>query len=295
MILLDFYKQHNKPTVICLGRFDGLHLGHLSLIERAKQLKLNSSNAVDVCVFSFFKSEPISRLNTIFTQEEALFEIEKTNADAVIYAYQTQDFYNTTAIDFLTTLKNNFSPVAIICGDDYTFGKNKSGNVEFLQTFCNDNDINLVVTPMVTIDGNKVASTFIKECLAIGDIERANLYLGKKYYMSGIIMQGRGDGSKLGFATANINAPDKMPIKNGVYLTKALLDGKLYDSITNYGTAPTFGDEKVKIETHILGEFDNLYGKKITIYFDKFLRETKKFDTVDQLKAQIKKDLSIYD
>ena len=97
MILLDVYKKHNKPTIICLGRFDGLHIGHQALIEDAKKIKNNCGIDCDVCVFSFFKSEPISRLNTIFTQKETILEIENTKADAIIYAYETPEFFNTAA------------------------------------------------------------------------------------------------------------------------------------------------------------------------------------------------------
>lgn len=295
MILLDVYKKHDKPTIICLGRFDGLHIGHQALIKDAKKIKNNCGIDCDVCVFSFFKSEPISRLNTIFTQKETILEIEKTKADAIIYAYETPEFFNTAANDFLTLLNDNFNPIAIVCGEDYTFGKGKSGTVETLKDFCKINNIKLNVTPMVLIDGLKVSSTTIKELIISGNVEKANQLLGKKYYISGIIMHGRGDGSKLGFATANIQTPNKLPLKNGVYLTKTLLDGKLYNSITNFGDAPTFYDNETKIETHILSSFDNLYGKEIIIYFDKFLRDTKKFDTISELKAQLNKDLSNYD
>ena len=122
------------------------------------------------------------------TQKETILEIENTKADAIIYAYETPEFFSTSANDFLTLLNDNFNPIAIVCGEDYTFGKGKSGTVETLKDFCKINNIKLNVTPMVLIDGLKVSSTTIKELIISGNVEKANQLLGKKYYISGIIM-----------------------------------------------------------------------------------------------------------
>lgn len=292
MKIVSYFEQQNRPAVICLGRFDGLHIGHKKLVDEAKRLKTILCKESEVCLFYFKQTRAIGRLNAIFTYEEAVLKFREEGIDKIIVAPLDKDFFSISKEDFLSGLKQNFSPVAIVCGEDYTFGMNKSGDVNFLKKFCDANGIILSVVPTVLYDGKKASSTMVKSFLLKGEVSKANTLLGSPYYIIGNVKKGRGDGSKIGFATANIDIdPQKSPLKEGVYKTVTEIDGITYKSVSNYGAAPTFNDTGLKIETHVLGDPGITYGKSITVYFIDYLRDTFKFKSKEQLIKQLQKDI----
>ena len=226
------------------------------------------------------------------TFEERVDKLEKLSVKSVISTVFTKEFSSVLAEDFLKILFTNFSVKAIVCGRDYKFGKGGLGSVELLEKFCKKNGAKLVIASDVLIDGNKISTTLVKNLLQEGKIEKANALLTFPYEITGEIVKDRQVGRKLGFPTANvlINS-EKAPLKVGVYKTTVILGGKEYNCITNYGSRPTYNLDGVLTETYIDGFNGDLYGQKLTVYFNEFLRDCVKFDNENQLIAQLKSDL----
>ena len=288
MKILSFFQSSAVPRAICLGRFDGLHKGHISLIDAARSFR-----DLKPALFTIKSAEP-SR--DILTFSELLSACDKAGIETVIAANADKEFFSTAPKDFLNALKDRFAVKAVVCGEDFTYGNARSGNTETLKDYCSANGIDLRVIKTVTLNGEKVSSSKIKEALTLGDITRANSMLGRPYFISGIVGRGRGDGAKLGFKTANIDYPqDKTEIKSGVYATETIIEGKKYKSVTNVGASLTFGQSRPVVETHVLNFDGDLYGQNIIIQFNVFLRDGIKFSSAKELKAQIEKDIKYYD
>lgn len=292
MKLLDYYKPYTDKNVICLGRFDGLHLGHKTLIYKGLEIKNGYGYDTKLAVFMFQGSGAIGRLGLIYTFRESIERLKSEPVDNVIVAPETSDFFNIDKSEFLETIKNNFNPVAIICGEDYRFGHNREGDKEYLREFCLKNGIALCVIPLVKIHGEKVSSSKIKELISEGRVDEAYDFLGENYFIRGQVLKGRGVGRKLGFPTLNVMiSPDKVPLKEGVYATFTSFNGEIHPSVTNYGCAPTFSDNTKLVETHVINSHCDLYGFDVKIDFKRYLRPNVKFDSVDELIEQLKKDV----
>ncbi len=294
MKISEIFEKTSNDTIICLGRFDGLHLGHLELLNEAKNIKKNTFKSAEVAIFSIL---PTNDGLSIFSKEETLLKAQKNSVERLIFAKPDKEFFEISASDFLALLKENFNPKAIICGDDYRFGYNRLGSVETLNDFCKQNDILLKVLPLKMLNGEKISSTKIRRYLVGGEIEKANELLGSNYFVLGKVEKGRGLGKTLNFPTANVKiSSQKVQLKHGVYQTRTSVDGKIYKSVSNFGEAKTFDCKKVLLETHILGFSGNAYGKEILVEFIRFIRENVKFSSKNELCEQVKKDIeSCYD
>ena len=296
MIITSFNEKRNNSIVICLGGFDSIHKGHKLLIERANDIK-NRFNAVSaVFTYDNYFGSPQNKGNgLVFTYEERLDRLEKLGVDEVCVAHFDAEFSQIEPTDFFAKLCDNRLIRAVICGKDFKFGKNASGNIELLERLCKQNNIELYICDFVYDEKDrKVSSSLIKENLLLGNIEKVNDLLGSHYSISGEVVEGRKVGRKLGFPTANIAiSKDKIFPKSGVYATFVEIEGKRYGAITNLGNAPTFNQDTNLVECHIVGFNGELYGKRLTVYFNTFIRDIRKFDSVDQLIAQLKEDLKV--
>lgn len=293
MKIFDFYKKEKTPLVLALGFFDSIHIGHCEIIKRCQSLA-KSLSATD-CVFTFKNdiSSVVSKSKgLVFTYEERLKKLEKLQVKSIISTSFTNEFSKIESLDFLKTITDNFNVLAVVCGEDYTFGKGGKGRVNDLKDFCSKRGIKFEIVKQIEIKGQKISTSLIKEELSLGRIESANELLGSPYFITGEVIKDRQVGRCLGFPTANIplNA-QKLPLKLGVYHTLVELDGVKYDCITNFGARPTFGLNDVLTETYIDGFNGDLYGKSITVNFKRFLRDLIKFNSAEELKAQLKKDL----
>ncbi len=292
MKLLDYYKPQTYKNVICLGRFDGLHLGHKTLIYKGLEIKHGYGYDTKLAVFMFQGSRSIGRLGRIYTFRESVERLKSEPVDNIIVAPETTEFFNIDKFEFLQTIKNNFNPVAIICGEDYRFGHNREGDKNYLKEFCQNNGIELCVIPLVKLRGEKVSSSKIKQLITEGKVIEANEFLGENYFIHGQVIRGRGVGRKLGFPTLNMMIDsEKVPLKEGVYATFTCFNGEIHPSVTNFGPAPTFSDDVKLVETHVLNCRCDLYGLDVKIDFKRYLRPNIKFNSVDELIEQIKKDI----
>lgn len=281
MLKTVFLQDEREPSggVMLLGGFDGMHLGHRKLLEKAKSYGLPVGVMTIVggkdteSVFTFAEREKIfRRLGIDFVFELPFSEIKALSAD-----------------EFLSLLFDNFSPQAFVCGEDFRFGKGAAGTPAMLKE---STRVRVEVETLVEVNGEKVSTTAIKRALAVGEVEKANTLLGEEFFLLGEVVAGRKIGRTLGFPTANIVYPkEKYALKKGVYETRVQLDGAVYKGITNYGARPTFSDEQVCTETYLDGFTGDLYGKTLEVRFVRFLREIRKFDGVERLKEQLQKDI----
>lgn len=261
-----------------LGGFDGLHIGHKTLVEKARSFGLPVGvmtivGGKDENVFTFSEREKIFRENGIdFAFELPFSEIRDMSPRA-----------------FLQTLEERFSPVVFVCGDDFRFGKDAKANAQTLTEYTR---VRVETERLLTLEGEKISTRQIKGLLAEGKVAEANQLLGEPFFLTGIVQKDRGVGKMLGFPTANIPYPQgKFAIKKGVYETRVRVGGTEYRCITNYGARPTFDNEYEVTETYLDGFSGDLYGKELTVSFVRYLRDIQKFDTVDALTAQLQEDI----
>ncbi len=290
---LLFDKQYDEKIVIALGFFDCIHIAHIELLKKAKEIA--DRFGAKLCMFTF-RSDKTGILygneGSVLTYEERLQKAERLGVDCVLFADFDERFMNISANDFIFKILNNFEVKGIVCGFDYTFGKNAEGNSKTIEDIAQKNGIIFEVIKKREFCNKKISTTDIKILLKGGEIKTANVFLAEPYFISGVVVEGRKVGRKIGFPTANIlKNIEKMPIKYGVYKTFTYIDGKVYKGITNFGNAPTFNENKMLFETHIDGFSGNLYGKRLTIYFEDYLRPIGKFSSVDELKNRLTKDL----
>lgn len=277
-------------TAIALGTFDGLHEGHRAVLE-----KILPFYSIAVT----FKLPP----KAVITGKPQLLilpqERKKRLCDFGINQVVMQDFddvRNIDALDYLKNLRDKYHPSLIACGFNYRFGKNALGDSGLLQKFCNDNNIEFCCVPP-QCDGDKViSSTVIRDYIKNGNVKKASSLLYGGFGFMSTVLHGDARGRTIGFPTANQAYPELLvKPKFGVYISKVTVDGNEYKAITNIGLRPTFKTEKIGCETYIKGLSKDLYGKEVKIELLDFVREEKKFDSVEQLETAIKKDVNLLD
>ena len=284
----------DKKTVIALGYFDSVHKGHRLVMETARRFA--EQNDADFVVFTFGGNLKAMLLGEqekyVYSPIEREKMIKELGADQVFFAPVTKEFLSKDKTEFLDYLNEKYNVLAYVSGSDYRFGKNGSGNVEFLEEYANKNNQRFIKVEMLNFYNEKISTTRIKGLLAKGNISYANRLLGKNYFITGNVVRDRGVGKKLGFPTVNIKLEkDKFKLRSGVYKGRTTIDGKEYKTIINYGARPTFSLEEKLVEAHVIDYEGDLYDREITLVFDEFMREIKKFESKEQLIEQLKIDI----
>lgn len=288
----DFYTKNNQNSVIALGFFDSMHVGHQKVLKTCKELSQKLS--AEAIAFTFSNSLSVFGKGDklLSTYEERLEKFSEFGIQSVLKAPCDEEFFAISSNDFLLKLKNDFNAVGIVCGEDFTFGAGGCGDVETLRKFCAEYDILLEIVPVLMINGKKIGARDIKLLVADGKIKDANQLLGYTYTIIGTVKRGRGDGSKFVVPTINIDYPTvKVIPKSGVYVTKIRVDGIEYLGITNVGEHPTFDDCSKNIETYLIDAKVDLYGREVSIRFVEYIRDIIKFPDANQLKLQIQDDI----
>ena len=283
-----------NKIILALGYFDSIHIGHRKIIE--KTVELSKKFGVQPALFSFdgdlakFLGKPCGQVFTKSEKEEILHGL---GIDFLVYAPITKEYLSLSKNEFLEQLNAKYDIVGYVCGDDFTFGAKAQGNTDDLSNYSITHNQFLEVISEVSYDSLRVSTTRIKELLSLGKIIEVNKLLDSDYFISGKVISGRGDGSKIGLPTANISfAEEKYKIKPGVYGGYVYIDGVKYKTVINYGVAPTFNFDKTVLEAYVIGYNGDLYGKDITLYFTCYLRDIVKFSSKDELVSQIKKDIN---
>lgn len=280
--------EYDFPALIVLGCFDAIHIGHAELLKKAKlQAKING---LDLGVMMFAEGKGGRQ---VFTFEERLSFLSAYNAKFVLKIDYTDEFKKTAPLDFLHNIEEHINAKAYMSGKDFRFGAGAKGKSFTLKNYADDEDNGVWYMPVkdIMVDGEKVSTTLIKSCIESGNIQRANALLGREYFVSGEVCTGHGRGRELGFPTANIVYPEnKVLVKTGVYGVEAEIDGAMYRGVANCGPRPTFGEDTTVLEVYFEGLSEDLYGKTITVKFLNYIRSIKKFDSAEELSAQIARD-----
>ena len=290
IVFTEPFVQIKGKTAVALGFFDGVHVGHKAVIENA--VKYSRENNIPSVVWTFLNSPKKASLSITDNDErKALFEA--LGVDLLIAFPFSEDVKGLTKDKFVNTvLKENLNAQKVFCGFNYSFGAGGKGTPEELKQLCEKQDISVEISKEISVDGETVSSTRIREYIENGFPEKASRLLGRPYSISGTVTNGKKLGRTLGFPTANVHIPEnKVFPKDGVYLTVTSFEGKSLYGITNIGTNPTV-DEKIRRAENFIFDFgEDIYGKEIKIEFLRFIRGERKFDSVELLAAQVKKDI----
>lgn len=295
--LKDAYELLSQ-SVVALGNFDGVHKGHQSIISKA--VELASENNLISVVFTF-QNHPLNFIsgNTIVKNienfDDKVIEIEKLGVDYLVAlpfdkAVQKMSPGRFAKHILLQGLKCKIA----VCGFNYSFGEYGSGKAEDLLALGKELGYETHIMPEYDIDGMLVSSTSLREFIEIGDFEKFYLFTGRPFFIKGSVIYGENLGNKLGFPTANINLiKDNILPPKGVYITNIYVNNACYRSVTNLGNKPTVGTFGLNLETHIIDFNQNIYGEIIKVEFIKKIRDEVTFDTIDELKLQISRDIEI--
>lgn len=285
-----------KPTGVGLGNFDGLHIGHMALINTTiSESRINGLNSL---VYTFTKHpETILRkklFSPLLTSPGKKVELlSQTPLNYIFFDEFDENYSRMSGEEFVSKiLVDRLGVKLAVAGYNYTFGYKGQGNVDFLKEMGKKYNFRVIEIPPVKIDNEVVSSTVIRKYVSRGEMDRVFKLLGRHYSITGTVASGRRLGGTLGFPTANIHPEDFLILpEHGVYVTRTLLEGKLYSSITNIGRNPTFEEKEIIVETHILDFDEDIYGKNIEVFFFEKLRGEKKFRDVNELAAQIAVDV----
>lgn len=293
---LDAELKNKYPaTVIALGTFDGLHLGHTDVINTARNYAERSGLKLAVFTFS---NHPLALIRPdlvpvrIISAEEKIKLLESFGVDYLINIPFTEDFAALSPDEFLDRLAC-FNYRCLVVGENFTYGFLGSGKTETLERSGRKNGFDVIVRPLVKMNGNVVSSTGIRNLIQAGHIEYANRMLGRAYAITGKIVHGEQRGRKLGFPTANIELlHGEMAVPApGVYAVTASIEGSIYEGMGNIGNNPTFNDvEHARLEVNLFNCSGDLYGKTMSVQFHKYIRAEKKFSGVEELCRQIEED-----
>ena len=299
---LTYYKNFNikknhQKSIILIGNFDGVHLGHQKLFDRAKKHKKKENLKIGVVTFDpipkmFFnkklKNYRISNLN----QKINIFK--KFKVDFVINKKFDKKFSKIKCNKFISEIiYKKLNPKIIFVSNNFRFGNKREGDVKLLKLLEKKYNYKIINPPTLKKKNKTISSTLIRKLLADGKLNLANNYLNRNWSIEGVVKKGRNMGKKIGFPTCNIDIENYVIAKPGVYAVKVniLNSNKILKGIANLGYRPTFNQKKILLEVNIFNFSRNLYNKKLTVEFIKFIRSEKKFKGIDQLKKQIKLDL----
>lgn len=286
----------NKNLSLAFGFFDGVHLGHKAVIKSAVDFAKQNNTKSAVITFQdhpccfFYHVQP----EYIIRRHDKIKFFEELGVDYLYFIKFDEYLAMMDASDYLQeVIMKNFAPSAISTGFNHSFGAHKSGDVHFLTQMQDEFNYKYFEIQPVLFNSEVVSSTRIREDLALGNIEMVNAMLGYNYFLEETVIEGQHLGRTLGFRTANLVYPDKLvEVGKGVYAVSVEVEGNTYKGVANYGFRPTVSkNEKSVLEIHILDFDKDIYGEKIKVNFIKKIRDEKKFDSLESLKAQINEDI----
>ena len=292
-------KTHHKGSIILIGNFDGLHLGHQKLFTLAKKYKKKYSLSVGVLTF-----EPMPKMYfnkniknfRISNQKQKISLLNKFNVDFVITKKFNKDFSKIKSIDFIENiLKKKLKAKFIFVSNNFKFGNKREGDVKQLIKCETKYNYKIINPKPLLIKKKIVSSSLIRNYLQKGKLVESNKLLNRKWSIEGKVQKGKQLGKKIGFPTANIDIKDYVLACPGVYAVRVKMkkNSKIIKGIANLGYRPTFNGKKILLEVHLFNFSSNLYDKDLSVEFQKFIRKEKKFKNINELKKQIKIDLLV--
>jgi riboflavin kinase/FMN adenylyltransferase len=294
----DELAQFSPPaeTLITIGVFDGVHLGHKFLISKLVNLAARQHLLSGIVTFRQHPRDllaPKNKLLFLCNVEERVQLLKNEGVDIVVPLTFNRELAKVSARDFVSLLQKHLKMRGLVIGPDFSLGHNREGNAEMLRALGAEMGFSVTVVAPKTIDGEVASSTVIRQALAEGDMEKVTRLLGRPFSLKGTVARGEHRGTGLGFPTVNLKIDAKMALPpDGVYATRAYIEEQEYQAMTNIGLRPTFGDNNERtIESFILNYNQDVYGKAVKIELIQRLREEKTFASIEELKQQIAEDV----
>lgn len=284
-----------EDTVVSFGKFDGIHRGHELLLEH---LAAKKSGGLKGVLFTFDipprRSVEQTEAKVLTTNEEKMHLCMQRGIDYLVECPFTPEIMCMEAEDFIEKIARQLHAKCMVVGEDFRFGHNRRGDYHMLLACRERYGYEVVVVEKMKEDNRDISSTYVREEIANGNVEKANRLLGYPYFVTGIVRHGKRIGRTIGVPTINqLPPPEKLLPPNGVYVTEVYIDGTRYRGVTNVGCKPTIaGDNPVGVETHLLDFAADIYEKPVTVEFLSRVRRERKFESVDALKEQIQNDIA---
>jgi riboflavin kinase/FMN adenylyltransferase len=301
---LDGLRRLAPGSVMSIGNFDGLHLGHRHILDTAKRLRLSLPSARIALVT--FEPHPLTvlrpaaappRLSPLTLKRRLL---ETAGVDDLIILPPGRQVLDLTAEQFWAILRDEARPAHLIEGPDFSFGKDRGGTIERLRGWCAGTAVQLHVidpvrVPLLDLQVVPVSSSLIRWLIRHGRVRDAAICLGKPYTLQGHVIEGHRRGRTIGVPTANVDIVDQLLPADGVYAGRCEVDGQTYAAAVSIGVAPTFGDSRRQIEAHLINFTGDLYGRTLQLELIDWTRDQIRFRGVDALKAQLARDIAVAD
>jgi riboflavin kinase/FMN adenylyltransferase len=286
----------NKDTLLTIGVFDGVHLGHKYLISQLKEHARQQNLLAGVVTFSQHPQEvlsPQTKLPFLTDLAERTKLLKNEGVDTIITLPFTPELAQLSAQEFVSLLKKHLRMRGIVIGPDFALGRNREGNANTLRTLGQDMNFSVTIVPPIVINDEVASSTAIRKALTDGDMKKVHQLIGRPFSLHGRVTTGAGRGVELGFRTTNLDIdPEQALPADGVYATWAYVNDKAYQSVTNIGKCPTFGYNERTVEVYILNYDSDLYEHELKIDIIERLRDEKRFDTAEELRKQIIEDVN---
>ena len=281
-------------VIYALGFFDGIHVGHQALLSACLRLAAEQGCDAGVVTFGAHPDALVlgnaPRLIYSPAERERLLKTQ-FHMDTVVTLPFDEKMRSMDWADFLAMLRREYGAAGFVCGEDFRFGFKGQGNATVLSWYCQQQGLPCAVVPEQTIGGIRVSSTYIRQQLESGDMATAVRFLGHPYVLTGTVVHGRKLGRTLGIPTANLRLPEGLVVpKFGVYACSTEIDGTVYPAVTNIGNRPTVNGHHTTVEPWILDYSGDLYDREITLRFHYFIRPERKFDSLEELQAEIRRN-----
>jgi riboflavin kinase/FMN adenylyltransferase len=284
-----------KETLLTIGVFDGIHLGHQRLLTHLRDEARKKNWLSSVVTFKSHPKavlSPENKLLWLSDMETRISLIRDLGIDVIVVLPFTSELARLTAQRFVQLLKEYLKMRGLIIGPDFALGRDREGDAEKLRLLGREMGFSVEVIPPVVLDGQVVSSSAIRQALAQGDMKKAEKLFGRLFSLNGVVVSGDGRGRTLGFPTANLELkPEQALPSDGVYATIAHVGRELMPSVTSIGVRPTFGGGKRLVETHVIDYEGELFGQRLALDLVDRLRDEKRFDTVEELKSQMGRDV----
>lgn len=294
-ILRDDFSSFQGETVLTIGKFDGLHVGHQALIrtvcEEADALGMQAALLTfDPHPLAVLRPEAAPPLITPLPEKTRLLALYGLDILAILTF--THELAQTRALDFLARIEAGLRPRVFVVGPDFAFGYRREGTLDLLRAWAGERGKRVIVVPPVVVNGERVSGSLVRKKLLNGDVGEAVALLGRAYAITGVVRHGNQRGGRIGIPTANLAPPEGQVVPaNGVYVTQVFWNGEAHPAVTNIGVRPTVDGHTRFIETHILDWEGDLYGQCIRVEFLERLRDERKFPSLEELIAQIHADI----
>ena len=290
---VDF--QIEEDTVISLGKFDGIHRGHELLMERLAEKKREGLKAA-IFTFDIPPRRNVQHVEAkvLTTNEEKMHIFEEMGIDYLIECPFTEEVMHMEPEDFIRMLVERLHVKCIVAGEDFRFGHNRRGDYRMLQEYAGKLGYEALILKKMKEDARDISSTFVREEIAAGNIEKANHLLGYRYFVKGMVKHGNQIGRTIGIPTINLIPPEeKLLPPFGVYVSEVAIGEERYQGVTNVGCNPTKeGNNPVGVETYLLDFHENVYDRIVTVEFISKIRAEHKFENIEALKEQMENDIA---